>query len=449
MISQAETIPATAALGPTTANMYFSGSSTFLVANVGYENAISGACLSRSQFNTGTPQHATPYQYYACYVAGGSPSGHLVNAGCTAGTLQNVNNLPSCGPASNAYSCPTGQNWTVVAATCYRPDCVAPAVRKLSDGTCSTSCRSTATIGLKSYYDIGLSAGGSPSPIIACISGCYASWTGDSPVASILVAGVRHYLARGQYMGMGDGESCTVGANGAVAAGTGTTAAPSNTCPSGQFPQTINGVTKCYSTAPGNAPAPETLAVATETVKKTSVVNADNSTTITTTTTNNTTNNSVISTQTYLPGVAVPVAPDTIIQPSSIVGADGLPNSISGDTTVSGLATNYYPSDYVRSSDMKAIEDALKEAPPSVTNAAELTPPPDSDYVDSASSFAVLRSWSVPGHSSVCPTSSFNALGQSFTIDSHCALITNHWGALQAAMAVVWTCLALFIVLRA
>lgn len=107
-----------------------------------------------------------------------------------------------------------------------------------------------------------------------------------------------------------------------------------------------------------------------------------------------------------------------------------------------------FPDDYAREPTLKEIRDALtqqSEAPdaPASRTASEIS---ESFF---NGTFDALKGWSMPGHSSQCPTGSFSALGSTFVIDSHCTLISNHWGVLQAAMIVVWSIAALWIVLRA
>jgi len=60
-----------------------------------------------------------------------------------------------------AYSCPSGQNWTLSGANCTRPDCVAPQVRDSSTGQCIASpCQSgeSVTGGFFAGWRVGLGA---------------------------------------------------------------------------------------------------------------------------------------------------------------------------------------------------------------------------------------------------------------------------------------------------
>lgn len=69
---------------------------------------------------------------------------------------------------SVGYSCPSGQNWTLVGATCTRPDC--PAGQPMQpDGTCADKCAPTKdkyTSGWVSYTGASVPTG------TVCISGC-------------------------------------------------------------------------------------------------------------------------------------------------------------------------------------------------------------------------------------------------------------------------------------
>lgn len=64
-----------------------------------------------------------------------------------------------------------------------------------------------------------------------------------------------------------------------------------------------------------------------------------------------------------------------------------------------------------------------------------------------------LRNFALPGHSSECPTAhlQWSLFGRTFdyTMDTQCVLIEENRGLIQAAMMVVWTLCATFIVLRA
>lgn len=116
-----------------------------------------------------------------------------------------------------------------------------------------------------------------------------------------------------------------------------------------------------------------------------------------------------------------------------------------------------FPSDYARAGEAAAAASAINTSlGPKLDKLLETSPAPSDptlpdpgQYTDFGSTFNSLTGWSVPGHSSQCPTSSFSAFGKTFTIDSHCTLWADHSQALQAAMMVVWTIAALWVVLKA
>jgi hypothetical protein len=60
-----------------------------------------------------------------------------------------------------------------------------------------------------------------------------------------------------------------------------------------------------------------------------------------------------------------------------------------------------------------------------------------------------LRNFTVPAHSATCPKPSFVAFDRTYTVQSHCDLIENLRAVIEAAMLLVWSIAAVFIVLRA
>ena len=63
--------------------------------------------------------------------------------------------------------------------------------------------------------------------------------------------------------------------------------------------------------------------------------------------------------------------------------------------------------------------------------------------------FPDLKTFVVPSHASVCPTSSMSIFGKTLTLDAHCTLLESVRPTLFAVMAVVWVIIALFIILAA
>lgn len=63
--------------------------------------------------------------------------------------------------------------------------------------------------------------------------------------------------------------------------------------------------------------------------------------------------------------------------------------------------------------------------------------------------FPDLRSFVVPSHSGVCPKPSMSFFGKTYVLDGHCSMFETVRPTLYAVMSVVWTGLALFIILAA
>lgn len=140
---------------------------------------------------------------------------------------------------------------------------------------------------------------------------------------------------------------------------------------------------------------------------------------------------------------SVPTSTDPQTQPTT---SENTPTVQTQDGQV--IPEFQFPSDYAREPTVQQIRDALTQES---TPADDPTPKTDSEIGDQffKTTFDTLKGWTLPGHSSQCPTGSFDAFGSTHVIDAHCTLINNHWGILQAAMLAVWSIAALWIVLRA
>lgn len=132
--------------------------------------------------------------------------------------------------------------------------------------------------------------------------------------------------------------------------------------------------------------------------------------------------------------------------------------SIAANPSSSGQQSIQFPSDYARQGEAASAAQSISNTlGPKLdklveTSAApvDVVVPDPSGYTDFGNTFTGLLGWQLPGHTSQCPTGSFTSpWNTSYTIDSHCQLISSHWTALQSVMAVVWTIAALFVVLRA
>lgn len=134
-------------------------------------------------------------------------------------------------------------------------------------------------------------------------------------------------------------------------------------------------------------------------------------------------------------------------------------NVINGVSTPSSTPlTVTFPSDYARVGEAQSAANSTNlkldtlhnDLTNTSTPATDPTPPPDSGYKDFGTTFNNLTGWTLPGHTSTCPTPTFSVpWGSTYTISAHCDLINAHWSVLQTAMTVVWTIAALFIVLGA
>lgn len=130
-------------------------------------------------------------------------------------------------------------------------------------------------------------------------------------------------------------------------------------------------------------------------------------------------------------------------------------------TTSGGTGGATFPSDYARSGEATSAAnglgtklDSLHGDLSNTTNTTDPTEPTVANMPGWGNTFTNLVSWQLPAHSSACPTPSLDlsnvlGAGKVFSFDAHCTLINNHFQALNAAMTVVWSMLALFIVLRA
>ena len=152
--------------------------------------------------------------------------------------------------------------------------------------------------------------------------------------------------------------------------------------------------------------------------------------------------------------VTTETAPGQISIPASSPATSTSPGTATDTPMVTTDPTKQpvlqFPDDYARENTMQrtatAVENLMK--PENVDDPAM----PDAATFENAffkDTFTVLKGWQLPGHTSQCPVGSFSWNSTTYAIDAHCQLVNDHFNALQAAMTVVWSLLALFIVLRA
>lgn len=113
-----------------------------------------------------------------------------------------------------------------------------------------------------------------------------------------------------------------------------------------------------------------------------------------------------------------------------------------------------FPSDYARSGEASAATAPLVNAVTNTTTVADPSNLTVTDMPGWGNSFDNLLGWSLPGHVSTCPTgqldlSSVLGAGNVYAFDAHCQLINDNFAQLRAAMMVVWSIAALFLLLKA
>lgn len=161
------------------------------------------------------------------------------------------------------------------------------------------------------------------------------------------------------------------------------------------------------------------------------------------------------------------IAPDsTVVSDSQTMGPASLTidpatqtatqNNSTSPTPYSNPATQQqpitFPTDYARQGEAAAAANAMTNALLAPSAAPGDPALPDGAQFDDAffkNTFDGLKGWTVPNHVSSCPQPGFDWNGSSYTINTHCQLWTDHQSAIAAAMLVVWSIAALFIVLRA
>lgn len=148
------------------------------------------------------------------------------------------------------------------------------------------------------------------------------------------------------------------------------------------------------------------------------------------------------------------------VDAGDVPGQTTAPVAPTKEANISNQPSNIeFPSDYARQGEAQSAADSINNAlgpkldkiTQTGADPADPVQPLGSEFDQSFfnGTFANLLGWQLPAHSSQCPTSAFTFNSTSYTVDSHCQLVTNHFSALSAVMSVVWTILALFILLGA
>jgi hypothetical protein len=144
--------------------------------------------------------------------------------------------------------------------------------------------------------------------------------------------------------------------------------------------------------------------------------------------------------------------------PSSLVPVSNPSGSISASPAATGGG---FPNDYARTGEAAAaaattnarldtlhhdLSDTATVADPLAVDPATMT-----GY---GTTFDNLKAWNLPAHVSTCPAPDIDlsgvfGAGHVYHFNAHCQLVQDHFAALQAAMMVCWSLMAMFVVLRA
>lgn len=135
---------------------------------------------------------------------------------------------------------------------------------------------------------------------------------------------------------------------------------------------------------------------------------------------------------------------------ATLVGAPA--GSIPANPAVSNSVS--FPSDYSRAGEAAAAAAPITNALTNTSTVTDPSIPVAADMPVFGSTFDSLLGWQLPAHSSACPQPSMDlsgvlGAGNVFTMTAHCTLFQDHAGAFNVAMTVVWSLLALFMVLAA
>lgn len=173
---------------------------------------------------------------------------------------------------------------------------------------------------------------------------------------------------------------------------------------------------------------------------------------------------------TYVQEQKLNIAPDGTISSSSTANLPGsldasqtatnggatLVGAPAGSIPANPAASNSvsFPSDYSRAGEAAAAAAPITNALTNTSTVVDPAIPIAADMPVFGSTFDNLLGWQLPVHSSACPQPSMDlsgvlGAGNVFTMTAHCTLFQDHAGALNVAMTVVWSLLALFMVLAA
>lgn len=144
--------------------------------------------------------------------------------------------------------------------------------------------------------------------------------------------------------------------------------------------------------------------------------------------------------------------------PSLLVPVANSSGSISANPTATGGG---FPNDYARAGEAAAAAatinaklDTLHRDLSDTTTVVDPLAVDPTTMPSFGTTFDNLKSWNLPAHASTCPAPDIDlsgvfGAGHVYSFNAHCQLVQDHFAALQAAMMVCWSLMAMFVVLRA
>lgn len=145
--------------------------------------------------------------------------------------------------------------------------------------------------------------------------------------------------------------------------------------------------------------------------------------------------------------------------PAVLVPVAAPAGSLAPQTVPTGTIT--FPNDYARTGEATTAANILSpkldllhhDLSDTATVADPLAVDPTT-MPSFGTTFDNLKAWNLPAHTSTCPAPDIDlsgvfGAGHVYHFNAHCQLIQDHFAALQAAMMVCWSLMAMFVVLRA
>lgn len=144
--------------------------------------------------------------------------------------------------------------------------------------------------------------------------------------------------------------------------------------------------------------------------------------------------------------------------PSLLVPVSNPSGSISANPTATGGG---FPNDYARAGEAAAAAatinaklDTLHHDLSDTTTVVDPLAVDPTTMPSFGTTFDNLKAWNLPAHASTCPAPDIDlsgvfGAGHVYSFNAHCQLVQDHFAALQAAMMVCWSLMAMFVVLRA